>query len=202
MTCEEARERLPWLWNGSLPEPEREQLNAHLETCPACWKEFEQTQWLGEAVAASAPAERPARTVPVWFAIAAMLAAVGLGIGWWREASVAAPMAAVASVRVADLIPTGWNQRGSAPGSVTVLPAMKPVLLLLTPPPVEGFEPGRLELLAGERVLWREANPVRQAEGDFTVLLPAGLAAGEYELQFHARQGTNPAAVYKLSVRP
>lgn len=44
MTCDEARERLPWLANGSLPPEEAAAVEEHLAACPACREEREATQ--------------------------------------------------------------------------------------------------------------------------------------------------------------
>lgn len=44
MTCDEARERLPWLLNGSLTEAETRAVEDHLAGCAGCREELEQTR--------------------------------------------------------------------------------------------------------------------------------------------------------------
>jgi hypothetical protein len=44
LTCDEARERLPWLANGSLPPEEAAAVEAHLAACPACREDREATR--------------------------------------------------------------------------------------------------------------------------------------------------------------
>jgi anti-sigma factor RsiW len=44
LTCDEARERLPWLGNGSLSPEEAAAVEAHLAACHACREEREATR--------------------------------------------------------------------------------------------------------------------------------------------------------------
>jgi hypothetical protein len=202
MSCDEVRERLPWLWNGTLGETEREAVEGHLDGCGDCWGEWEQTQWLGEAVAHRASG-RPAKSVPIWFALAAALAALALGVGWWFEHRRRPPPGpiALANVRVSDALPADWAQRGvEAAAKPVLIEADRPVLLILAQPVVAAVQHGRLELVSSGRVLWTEPNPRIQAEGDFTVLLPQGLSVGAYELRLYTASQERTMAVYRVTV--
>jgi anti-sigma factor RsiW len=44
MDCESCRELLPWSLNGSLEEPERSEVTAHLKACPGCRAEWAETR--------------------------------------------------------------------------------------------------------------------------------------------------------------
>jgi Putative zinc-finger len=52
MSCDETRELLPWLLNGTLEEPERERVLAHLNDCAGCRAELAETRAVSRIFAA------------------------------------------------------------------------------------------------------------------------------------------------------
>src|SRR5580693_2827468 len=44
MTCDQTSERLPWLLNGTLDAAERQEVEEHLRSCPACRKALAETR--------------------------------------------------------------------------------------------------------------------------------------------------------------
>jgi mycothiol system anti-sigma-R factor len=102
MNCQNARDRLEALLDGELGADEAAALRAHLRTCPACAERLVEAETLRPLVRRAlqrhvAPAgladdlrrrlareRRPAR--PWWGALAAGIAVLATGFGWWLHA--------------------------------------------------------------------------------------------------------------------
>lgn len=56
MDCEAASERLPWLLNGTLEGREAEEVRGHIETCPRCRAEMDETRKAAAVFGAHLPA--------------------------------------------------------------------------------------------------------------------------------------------------
>jgi len=57
MSCEQVAELLPWLLNGTLEEEERQAVEGHLEGCPRCRAELEDTAFAGRVFGQHLPTE-------------------------------------------------------------------------------------------------------------------------------------------------
>lgn len=57
MSCEHVAELLPWLLNGTLGEEERRTVEGHLEGCPRCRRELEDTAFAGRVFRQHLPTE-------------------------------------------------------------------------------------------------------------------------------------------------
>ena len=81
MDCKQVAQRLPWFLNGTLDEQNHQAIEAHLNHCPQCRKELEETGFAGQVYSSHIP-------VPVLLQFAN-----GQDVAGWDSATIKAHLA-------------------------------------------------------------------------------------------------------------
>jgi hypothetical protein len=189
---------------GSFPavEPVREADRLTSADIAAEWRRF-------AAQLPARPRARPRRfTAPVWaYALAAVFAAVAVGLGVWAWSLAGAVQrlsSPTASLHVADLVPLDAAVRaeGRAPAVVAIPRGSERLVLLLNVTTAEPLAAVGVELFGpdGRRVFAQQDLPPT-SDGAYALDLPAkSLAPGAYRIALIARGKT--VALYACEIRP
>ncbi len=154
----------------------------------------------------SPAASRP-RSSPWAWALAASLLAVA-GLGFWvselRQENARLTEPAVNAV-IADLTASGDATRGGGEPKEPVLPADRPLALILNAPDVPASSAGYdAQVLAGPGgpIVWTLRNLPRGTDNNFTLGLPPGsLRPGQYQIRLYsADDARRPLADFPLRI--
>lgn len=214
-----------------LGAEEAERVRDHLSVCPACthtvleWGEAftpEEKESTFEAIQRRIrerdypqPLEEPNPVIPVsmernkvrapWIArTAAAGFALAFVVLWLLDTTSNEPFVNVSEVELISKERTGGGR--PEPGSLTVITSSRPSLLLfsLIDSTPNRFDTYTLSIVdASDSVVWESGTLTRTADGDFSLLLPAGfLRAGHYEIHVAIPGEQTASATYALEVTP
>ncbi|HTQ54285.1 MAG TPA: zf-HC2 domain-containing protein [Bryobacteraceae bacterium] len=193
---------------GEMTEPEAEAFEEHFFECRICTEELTFGSLLEENARAG-PVTAPATVDRLgWSAIRA----------WWRRPAFAAPafaalaLAIVAGHQARELARLSQPQASAfyvlktvrAEGPANVIPANRDfVTLNVDLPPDESFPRYRCDVYgASGRLAFSVPVPAPAAGASLSMVVPKGLAPGEYELRvfgLHDSQSESVAAHYRIT---
>jgi hypothetical protein len=126
MTCHELDARLDDWVDGALPAAERQQVEAHLASCPSCRESERRLRQVLAHAAALPRSASPSRDL--WPDIARRLQRerAWAGIRWWNPVALAA--AATVVVGTAAVL---WVERAPTPARMVEIPAASPMAALV-----------------------------------------------------------------------
>jgi hypothetical protein len=196
----------------SLGGPDQRLAAAHLDACDRCAGELRVLSTGDGAHVHAWPAEVAAAGA-IWrpLAIAAVFAALILGLGWWRasvdlRAGAARMLVPIVNVAMIELRPIAPSRGPEATISLLEAPADARLVSLVLLPEMVVTGPRTLDVVApGGTVLWQLDGLQQGADGAVSLVLPIDLLeTGDHRLRLRSvnESGAERVEVFALRVAP